>query len=145
MKIIASYSKPEDAHLAASFLNGNGIFATIRDEHIVNLNWFYSNAVGGVKVEVSEYDFEEALELLRLSKKEKGFIVCPHCGSGNVRIRELNLITGICLAIGGFILPIGSKNVDCGDCKASFRLKALKTEQGSDGNADKPSGDERSS
>ena len=128
MKVVASYSKPEEAQLAASFLEGNGIFARVTDDYIVNLNWLYSNAIGGVKVEVLENDLEKAIELLNLSKTEKGFMLCPHCGSGNVAIRELSLYAAICLAM-GFILPISSKNVDCGDCKSSFPLKAMRTEQ----------------
>ena len=50
MQVIAQYSKPEDAYLAVSALEGNGINAEVRDDNIVSLYWLYSNAVGGVKV-----------------------------------------------------------------------------------------------
>ncbi len=67
MKVVATYSKPEEAHLAASFLEGSGITTYVADDQIVSLNWLYSNAVGGVKVQVSEDDWEEARELLERS------------------------------------------------------------------------------
>lgn len=64
MKTIASYSKPEEAYLAASYLEGNGIEAHVRDDNIITANWLFSNAVGGVKLEVADEDAAKALELL---------------------------------------------------------------------------------
>lgn len=119
--ILATYTKPEDAHLAVSLLAGNGIDAYIRDENVTSLHWLYSNAVGGVKVEVADEDFELAMEVLNLPKDE-GILKCPHCQSDNVRIREMSLLSGICLAL-YLPLPCASQKVDCLDCQQWFALK----------------------
>jgi hypothetical protein len=64
MKNLATFSRPIDAHLLISRLAGNGIAAFIRDEHMVTLDWLASNAIGGVKVDVANEDYESALELI---------------------------------------------------------------------------------
>lgn len=122
MPIIATYSKLEDAHLAISLLEGNGIEAYLRDENMAGLNWFYSHAIGGVRLEVAEEDFERAVEVLELPKEAGELLQCPHCGSGKVRIREMGLLSGICLAL-YLPLPCASQKVDCRDCQQSFELK----------------------
>jgi len=123
MKVVASYAKPEEAHLVASLLQGSGIETHVRDADTVNANWMYSHAIGGVKVEVAERDSERAREILNLPCDDSGLLSCPYCHSSRVRMRELNLFTAICIAL-GFVLPISSKRVDCLECKRSFSLKA---------------------
>ncbi len=125
MKLIASYIKPEDAHLAASLLEGNGLTVSVRDSDTVGNYWMYSNAVGGVKLEVAEDEVEEAKAILNLPKDANGLLACPHCGSGNVKIREMNLFTAMSLALGCF-LPFSTKKVDCFECKKSFELDLQK-------------------
>jgi hypothetical protein len=129
MKLIKSYSKPEEAYLAASLLEGNGITVNVRDADTVGNYWMYSNAVGGVKIEVSDEDVLKAKEILNLPKEANGILVCPACGSGNVKLREMNLFTAISLAL-GFIIPFAAKKVDCLDCTESFELhlKKMKTD-----------------
>ena len=65
MRIIASFSKPEEAHLVRAHLEGSGIAAFVRDDHTVTADWALSNAIGGVKVEVAEEDYAEAIAVLR--------------------------------------------------------------------------------
>jgi hypothetical protein len=125
MKLIASYSKPEEAHLAASLLEGNGITVNVRDADTIGNHWMYSNAVGGVKIEVPESEEKKAREILNLPKEANGLLACPHCGSGNVKIREMNLITGISVAL-GFMLPFSSNNIDCMECPGTFKLNLKK-------------------
>lgn len=127
MKVVATYSKPEEAHLAASVLEGNGVTVNVRDANTVGNYWLYSNAVGGVKIEVPEIEEEKAREVLNLPADQNGILVCPYCGSGNVKMRELNIITAISLVL-GCILPFASKKVDCMDCKKSFDIN-LKNRQ----------------
>jgi len=64
MKTLASFNLPMDAHLLRARLEGSGITAYVRDENLITLDWLYSNAVGGVKVDVMDEDYEKALELL---------------------------------------------------------------------------------
>lgn len=64
MKTIASFTDPMGAHLLIARLEGSGVRAYIRDEHMVAVDWLYANAIGGVKVDVADEDLERALELL---------------------------------------------------------------------------------
>ncbi|HEY1109438.1 MAG TPA: DUF2007 domain-containing protein [Opitutaceae bacterium] len=63
MRTLASFSKPEQAHLLRAHLEGHGIPAFVRDDHTVTQDWTLSNALGGVRVEVAEGDFDAACAL----------------------------------------------------------------------------------
>jgi|TARA_B110000438_G_scaffold294790_1_gene336739 hypothetical protein len=123
MVTIASYSKSEDAYLAASMLEGNGIAVEVRDAETVSVNWIYSNAIGGVKVEVAEEDVALARELLEVARDQVGILKCPHCGSNDVRMRELGLPALIGYFLFGAFIPTKNREVDCLDCEASFAYK----------------------
>jgi len=120
MPVIASYTQMEEAHLAVSKLEGSGVRAWLRDEATANLYWLYSNAIGGVKVEVAEADVERAHEILDLPKEASGLISCPHCGSENIQMRQMNLFFALGLIFLNLILPHRKFKVDCLDCGETF-------------------------
>jgi len=120
MPVIATYTKMEDAHLAVSKLEGSGVQAWLRDEATANLYWLYSNAIGGVKVEVADENVERAREVLQLPKEESGLLKCPHCGSENISVRQMNLLSALALLFLNFIIPGRRNKVDCLDCGKSF-------------------------
>lgn len=119
MKIVAAYSTLDEAYLAKSRLEGSGIHAGIRDELTASTYWLSSNAISGVKVEVEDEDFDRAREVLMLPKVDAGLLRCPHCGSDEVRLRELSPLAAICVGI-GFVLPFRSGRADCLRCHQSF-------------------------
>lgn len=49
---VASYWLPYEAHLARSKLEAQGIPAALADEHTIEAQWLFANALGGVKVMV---------------------------------------------------------------------------------------------
>jgi hypothetical protein len=53
-----------EALLSKSILDSAGIESFLGDQNIVRLDWFLSNALGGVKLRVREEDAEAAMELL---------------------------------------------------------------------------------
>jgi len=53
-----------EAQLAKTMLDAAGIPCFLADEHTVRMDWFYSNAIGGVKLWVNEEDAEAAAALL---------------------------------------------------------------------------------
>jgi len=55
---------PYEADLAKARLEAEGIPAFAADEYIVRFDWFYSNAVGGIRLQVAEPDAELAMEIL---------------------------------------------------------------------------------
>lgn len=84
--IVKSFSFPHEAQLARSALEAAGIEADIRDENVVRMDWFYSNAVGGVKVLVPPANLEHALEILDSpttptdGPMPADSETCPRCG-----------------------------------------------------------------
>ena len=93
---IASFSSLGEAYVARSILTAEGIDSYLADEHIVGLNWFYSIAVGGVKLRVCVADAETALLLIRSepvspeafeeAAGELEEIMCPKCHSTDVTL-----------------------------------------------------------
>lgn len=92
---VAKFTTPTEAELARSFLDAHGIKAILRDQHTIALNLFYSNALGGVRLDVSTEQSKEARELLRgidsnfyLIKEGElsaGF-PCPSCKSEKTEV-----------------------------------------------------------
>lgn len=89
---IAAYSFPHEAHLAVSRLGAAGISAYIADEHTITMQWLYSNALGGVKVQVAAEFVEQAQAILQedlsyLLEEEFGKeeLSCPKCGSADLQ------------------------------------------------------------
>lgn len=61
---IARYSLPYEAHLDRARLESEGILSIIADEYTINMQWLYSNAMGGVRLQVDEPDLARAAEIL---------------------------------------------------------------------------------
>ena len=70
MKTIATFSKPEEAHLFRMRLEAAGIPAFVQDEYIVQMDWLYSNAIGGVRVQIADEDVQAAREFLAADADE---------------------------------------------------------------------------
>jgi len=64
MKTIATFWKTEEAHLLRLRLGEAGIPAFLQDEHITQLHPWRAAAIGGVRVQVADADFEEAQRIL---------------------------------------------------------------------------------
>lgn len=123
MKTVRSYLKVEEAHLAAGYLESCGIEAFVKDDETVGLVWAYSNAIGGVKVEVADEDLQRATELLVESAKAEGMLQCPHCGSNRVKMREMRFVSFLSYIVLGFLFPAKPRTVDCLDCRRSFEVE----------------------
>lgn len=60
MITVATFFKSEDAHLFRSFLESEGIPAHVYDENMSQWFWHQTLAFGGIRVAVSDEDFEQA-------------------------------------------------------------------------------------
>ena len=60
LKTIASFRESHQAYLLKGQLELEGIPAVIADENLININWMYSQAIGGVKVQVPENMIDKA-------------------------------------------------------------------------------------
>ncbi len=132
MKTVASFREPYQAHLVKGKLEVEGIHAVVLDEHLVQINWNLSQAIGGVKVQVSEADLDRAREILRveyfeeLSATEEARLqpapedICPDCDSSSISPKRYSrwfLIPSLL-----FLLPIfyGNKKRRWNDCGATW-------------------------
>ena len=93
MKTIATFSKPEEAHLFRTRLEAAGIQAFVQDENMIQMDWLYSNAIGGVRVQVADEDIETAQEFLGADTEQHPSDaldpICPVCGSHEIKPYEL--------------------------------------------------------
>ena len=66
---IATFTYPSDLVIARTLLESNNINCYVKDELTVQVHNFYSNAIGGIRLELSTDKVHLAKELL----KENGF------------------------------------------------------------------------
>jgi Putative prokaryotic signal transducing protein len=92
---VRHYRDLTEALVGRSLLESSGIPAWIADEHLVRMDWFYSNLVGGMRLQVDEHDEEAAREILEQGVPEtiaygpeEAFVqpTCPKCGSVQVTL-----------------------------------------------------------
>jgi len=87
LSTIASYSFPYEAQIARARLDAEGIPAFVADEQTINMQWLYSNAMGGVRLQVPEQFAAQAIEILaqdHSAELEQGqgtdAVQCKDCG-----------------------------------------------------------------
>lgn len=92
---------------------------------MVRLDWFISNLLGGVKLQVWPEDVAEATEILNLPIPETLEVEgsgayrqphCPACDSMDVSFEELYKPVAYALAWAGLPLPVHRKAWTCHTC-----------------------------
>ena len=95
LSVLRAFTHVLDAHVARSALDTAGIPTHLADDNIVAANWLFSNAVGGVKLQVPSDRWQEARDLLEGPVDTEPFVpdstaatdedaspgVCTRCGS----------------------------------------------------------------
>lgn len=61
---VATFDMMPDAHIAMGRLHAEGIDCHLADEHLVQTDWLYAIAVGGIKLQVLEEDADAARRIL---------------------------------------------------------------------------------
>ena len=139
---IANFSHPTEADPVVAWLESEGIECFVTNEHTVTMNWLYSNAIGGVGVQVKAADVEQANEILQAvsdrdavgdestltdSGMDPGSnaaseIRCSQCGSENVYYekfsRRLVFASWVLLTVP---LPFFKKKWKCRECEYVFK------------------------
>ncbi|MEJ6601833.1 MAG: putative signal transducing protein [Verrucomicrobiia bacterium] len=124
MKTVAKFSMPSEAHVAVSRLHSAGIHAFIRDEATLQMNWLWSNAILGLRVEVPEEEFEASLEILNLEPSESGLVTFPFCGSDDITFISLTAPSAMAILF-NFVLPEKRPRVNCNQCNKSHRTDRI--------------------
>ena len=121
---VGSYTTVYEANLVKSRLEAFGIDARLMDAFTVNASWLWSNAVGGVKVQVPESSENEARLLLQtepsdeqdVGRAPEAAIPCPACGCAETRFfldKRGSLLTWLVLGLP--VLPAVAKRA-CAGC-----------------------------
>lgn len=121
-----------DAHLLQNYLESEDIESFILDEHTVDMNPLFSNAIGGVRLQVKEEDVERAKELIEIYyhkpylDKEGNEVKCPQCASTHLfgDFNSMKNAGSVMAAITSFffgVFPIYRKRVyRCKECDTEF-------------------------
>jgi hypothetical protein len=124
MITIARFSTPEEAHLFRLRLASGGVEAFILDEHMVQMDWLISNAIGGVRVQIAEEDIEASRQILQDAPDDPDAaitVTCPFCESITTRKKELTRrLSFLSLVVIGCPLPVAKNHYICQTCGHSW-------------------------
>lgn len=147
---VASCSEPIEGHLLRTRLEAEGIRCFVADEHTVSANWFYSNAIGGVKLQVREADLDCARDILisALEARESGGsevdwsevnpdwtfdegdhdhedqYCCPNCDSTEVFYEKFSRpLVFLSILLLGIPLPFLSREWSCRSCGERWKQR----------------------
>ena len=123
--IIRKFRDLPEALLAKGSLESAGIECFLLDDNMVRLDWFISNLIGGIKLQVNLEDAKVASEVLDEPVPE-GFDVegvgsykqprCPKCQSLNIAFEELNKSVAYTSAYLGLPIPLKRRSWKCNSC-----------------------------
>lgn len=128
---IARFLRVDDAEVARSALEGSGIKAFLTDTHSVGNRPFLSPAMGGVRLQVLDFDAEKARECLSLYglvgdgmylETMPDVILCPKCNSASIKyslIDRLILVLAYLTFVGWFM--VWKPRRICRDCGYAWR------------------------
>jgi hypothetical protein len=125
--VIRKFRDLPEAWLAKGALDAAGIESHLLDENLVRLDWFYSNAIGGVRLCVHEPDVARAFEVLNqppesFALEEDPGIAdyqqprCPKCGSRDVKVGGSNTAAAYVTMWAGVPIPLRTLRWKCHAC-----------------------------
>ncbi len=138
-----SLTLPTEAHMIQGYLASEGVESILKDELTTQVNNFYSNALGGVKVMVREEEYETALQVLEKGgylhpeKPQKVEVVyrtdstntkqCPFCHSEHIGKKKMpDVLMAVVSIVFGAIFPIFRRVNKCYDCSKEWVYKSKK-------------------
>ena len=116
-----------EALLAKGSLESAGIDAVLTDDNVVRLDWFWSNLMGGIKLDVDRENAETAKSILDQPIPENFDVVgvgeyeqprCPKCQSLDVNFQELDPAAYLSLMIAP--VPFHRRAWRCHACRAEW-------------------------
>ncbi|GAF04709.1 putative signal transducing protein [Saccharicrinis fermentans] len=144
-QILTSFVYPHEANMVKTYLDSEGIETIVKDEMTVQVNNFYSNAIGGVKLLVRTLDYEKGIETLEKggyigdAHKTKNRVEtlfyevksdkkkCPYCRSENIgKRRNPDYLVLVVYLLLGAIFPIFRNSYKCFDCSKEWKFKRKK-------------------
>jgi DNA-directed RNA polymerase subunit RPC12/RpoP len=138
---ILTFVYPHESGIPRSLLESEGIECFMRDEMTATVQPFYSNAIGGIKLQVRESDVQKAIEVLTeggfINEAEKKALMgeeeavtkvsdgstCPHCGSTEIVRKKSAFAAMLSMLLLGFPVPPFRKGNHCMDCGKNFKKR----------------------
>ena len=126
--IIGWFREPSLAYLAKTKLEAEGITAFLFDEHLVNIQWLYSEAIGRVKLAVPKPEADEALKIITennsdlLIEADASIIPprdsnnCPKCKSEAIVLKKASRKAAAFSLLLGFPFIFFKKRYQCQQC-----------------------------
>jgi hypothetical protein len=130
-----------EALLAKGSLESAGIPCFLADENLVRLDWFISNFIGGIKLNVRSADVENAHKLLNEPILEGLYVHgvglyeqprCPKCQSLDVNFQELDRPIAYMTAFLHVPIPVQRTGWRCHACDAEWQ------DEGAEGGRSEP-------
>lgn len=129
-KLVRSFQYSSETQIFSGKLESEGIEVYLRDNHTVDSNPIWSNAVGGVKLFVKTQDFEKANEILSnitpysLDENNKP-LKCSNCGAEEIEmvtsIKDKKTLFAFIFSLLFVLIPFYSKyRYKCNNCKFEF-------------------------
>ncbi len=131
---IARFSFPTEAYIPKTKLEAEGIWSIVIDEEMITANWLYSNAIGGVKLQVKQDDAGRALTILDRAEAPLSWDetelgqadadeLCPKCDSLSIHYEKYAtrwlFLSWLILQ---FPLPIFKRKWACTECGHVWKL-----------------------
>ena len=117
---VVTFEYAHFAHLSKAKLESEGIECYIFDEYTSSMNWFYNNAIGGIKLKVREENYKRALKILNENveiENEEVEIICPACKSKKIKDEKISKkFAYISILLLGFPLLFKKRTYDCENC-----------------------------
>lgn len=123
---VRRYRDLTEAYVGRSLLESAAIPVWIADENLVRMDWFYSNLVGGLRLQVDESDEAVAREILEQGVPEtitygpeETYIqpTCPKCGSADITL-------GGGTERGRSLVALSLLSIPVPPCKAAWHCEA---------------------
>ncbi len=115
-----------EADLLCMKLAENGIETFVPDQNTASLQPLFSNAMGGVRIQINENDLARAREVLKdeLPQINRGVFECPNCRSDSVEYEKRSRrFAFLCLLLIGIPLLFFRRECRCNACGYKWKEK----------------------
>ncbi|MDQ6757924.1 MAG: DUF2007 domain-containing protein [Bacteroidota bacterium] len=132
---IQTFDNYFNANIQLTRLRAAGIECYLKDEYVVTIDPFLSNAIGGIKLVVRKNEEHKIRELLRdMNFSADRKILCPQCGSHKFILVPKRSTENLLTAITTWLFSAYAVSVEnvykCSDCNyESETLPEIETEE----------------
>ena len=119
--IIQTFDNFFNANIQLTRLRAAGVECYLKDEYIVTIDPFLSNAIGGIKLMVRKSQEQNVRKLLReMNAESDSKLLCPQCGSHKFILVPKRTTENLLAAISTWLFSayaVSAENVyQCSDC-----------------------------